>query len=75
MMTTVSVHEAKTHLSALMARVEDRNEHIVICRYGKAVAELVPYRKGKRTVPNRELSRIKIHGDLTKPTVEEWEDA
>ena len=72
-MTTVSVHEAKTHLSELMARVEDRQERIVICRYGKAVAELVPYRKGKRTIPDGILSQVEVHGDLTEPTTEEWE--
>ena len=38
---TVNVHEAKTHLSRLLERVE-RGEEIVIARAGKPVARLVP---------------------------------
>ncbi|HSR72996.1 MAG TPA: type II toxin-antitoxin system prevent-host-death family antitoxin [Kiloniellales bacterium] len=40
-MKTVNVHEAKTHLSRLLARVE-AGEAIVIARDGKPVARLVP---------------------------------
>lgn len=38
---TLNVHEAKTHLSRLLERVE-RGEEIVIARAGKPVARLVP---------------------------------
>jgi prevent-host-death family protein len=38
---TVNVHEAKTHLSRLLERVE-RGQEIVIARAGKPVAKLVP---------------------------------
>ena len=41
-METVNVHEAKTHLSRLLERVE-RGEEIVIARAGKPVAVLSPY--------------------------------
>lgn len=40
-MVTVGAFEAKTHLSALLDRVE-HGEHIVITRHGKPVARLVP---------------------------------
>jgi prevent-host-death family protein len=40
-MDTVNIHEAKTHLSKLLERVE-RGEHIVIARAGKPIAELRP---------------------------------
>jgi prevent-host-death family protein len=40
-MHDVNVHEAKTHLSRLLARVE-RGEEVVISRFGKPVARLVP---------------------------------
>lgn len=40
-MTVVNVQEAKTHLSALMARAE-AGEDIVIARAGKPVLRLVP---------------------------------
>ncbi len=74
-MTTVSIHEAKSHLSALIAQVEDRHEHVIICRYGRAVAELSPISRGKRTETDTALSGVKIVDDLTRPSVEEWEDA
>ena len=38
--TTVNTHEAKTHLSQLLARVE-RGEEIIIARAGKPVARLI----------------------------------
>jgi prevent-host-death family protein len=47
-MVTVNVHEAKTHLSRLLAEVE-AGQDVVIARNGKPVAKLVPYTpKGKR---------------------------
>lgn len=39
-MTTVNIHEAKTHFSELVAAVE-RGEEVVIARRGKPVARLV----------------------------------
>jgi prevent-host-death family protein len=46
-METVNIHDAKTHLSKLLERVE-RGERIVIARAGKPVAQLGP-------VPKREI--------------------
>ena len=40
-MTTVNVHEAKTHLSQLLDRVA-QGESITIAKAGRPVAELVP---------------------------------
>lgn len=41
-MTVTNIHEAKTHFSKLVERVE-AGEEIVIGRAGKPVAMLVPY--------------------------------
>ena len=47
-MVMVNVHEAKTHLSRLLAQVE-AGEEVVIARNGKPVARLAPMReRGKR---------------------------
>lgn len=43
-MTTVNVHEAKTHLSKLLERIE-AGETVTIARAGKPVADLVPHRR------------------------------
>jgi len=41
-MKSVNVHEAKTHLSRLIAEVE-AGEEIIISRSGKPVARLLPF--------------------------------
>jgi len=52
---TVNIHDAKTHLSRLVERVE-AGEEIVIARAGKPVARLVPL--GLRTRP-RQLGTLR----------------
>lgn len=47
-MDSVNIHEAKTHLSRLIERVE-AGEEVVIARAGRPVARLVPY--GTRSRP------------------------
>ena len=39
-MVRANIHEAKTHLSALIAAVEERGEVILLCRNGNPVAEI-----------------------------------
>ena len=47
-MVTVNIHEAKTHLSRLLAQVE-AGEEVTIARNGKPVARLVRCKgRGKR---------------------------
>jgi prevent-host-death family protein len=48
MADVVNIHEAKTHLSRLVERVES-GEEVVIARAGRPVARLVPL--GRRTKP------------------------
>lgn len=43
MATQVNIHEAKTHLSKLLERVEN-GEEIVIARNGRPIAELIAHR-------------------------------
>jgi len=47
---TINIHDAKTHLSRLVERVE-RGEELVIARGGRPVARLVPLET--RTQPRR----------------------
>ena len=69
-MLTVNIHEAKTKLSFLLAKVESQNESVLICRNGKPVAELrktAPIaHTGKLPPPNLAMA-VNIHGDLTAP--------
>ena len=60
----VNVHEAKTHLSQLLARVE-RGEEITIGRAGKPVAKLEPYRQAAgRRRPGAWKGRVRIAADF-----------
>ncbi len=63
----VNIHEAKTHLSRLLARVE-AGERIIIARAGHPVAELVPS-TGKRLprTPGMDRGRVVIHDDFDDP--------
>ena len=63
----VNVHEAKTHLSRLLARVE-AGERIVIARAGRPIAVLAPVDHPKPRKPGNE--RIVIRDDFDAPLPE-----
>jgi prevent-host-death family protein len=64
---TVNVHEAKTHLSRLLERVE-RGEEIVIARSGKPIAKLVPLtRSQKRGMRGKYKGQIWMSDDFDDP--------
>jgi len=66
-MVEVNVHEAKTHLSRLLARVA-RGEDVVIARAGKPVARLVPVARPKgRRVLGRDKGKLVIAEDFDVP--------
>ena len=52
-MTTVNIHQAKTHLSRLIAEVAS-GEEFIISRAGTPIARLVPY---ATATPQRTLGR------------------
>jgi prevent-host-death family protein len=56
-MAVTNIHEAKTHLSRLLERVE-AGEEIIIAKAGHPVARLVPYRLPK-TPPFRRPGSMK----------------
>jgi len=69
--TKVNVHQAKTHLSQLLARVE-AGEEIVISRADKPIARLVPYQDLSRDrVPGLDKGLIWIADDFDAPLPEE----
>lgn len=68
---TVNVHEAKTHLSRLLARVA-AGERIVIARAGKPIAVLAPVDEPQPRKPGND--HIVIHEDFDEP-LEEFEPA
>ena len=70
-MKTVNIHEAKTHLSKLLARVA-AGEEVVIARAGKPVARLVPWSKRPiRRVPNTARGTFTVPDDFDDPLPED----
>jgi prevent-host-death family protein len=66
-MAQVNVHEAKTQLSKLLARVA-AGEEIVIARAGKPVARLVPVEKKQaRRVAGMDAGKVWIADDFDAP--------
>ena len=71
MATTVNVHEAKTHLSRLLNRVES-GEEIIIARGGKPVAALVLLRAATQDrKPGSARGLIAVRGDFDEPLPED----
>jgi prevent-host-death family protein len=69
-MPTVNIHEAKTHFSKLVAKVE-AGEEIIIARDGRPVARLTAIRPnaGKR-IPGRDRGLFKVPEDFDAPLPE-----
>jgi antitoxin (DNA-binding transcriptional repressor) of toxin-antitoxin stability system len=79
-MIRVNMHEAKTRLSRLVRAVEERGEIVVVCRHGKALAQLkriaARSKAFNRLKPHPKLSRVKIKYDPTEPLgADEWPEA
>jgi prevent-host-death family protein len=74
-MTVVNVHEAKTHLSRLLARVAG-GEEIVIARGGTPVARLtaISPERARRT-PGALRGRMRLAEDIDAPLPEDELDA
>ncbi len=66
-MLEVNVHEAKTHLSRLLARVE-AGEQVTIARAGRPVARLVAVAPARRRrTPGRDRGLGRIADDFDAP--------
>ncbi len=77
-MITVDSLEVEHQFAALLAKVEQQGETILICRGGKPVAELKgsPGCNAGRLTPHPELGKIVINYDPTETATEEdWPGA
>lgn len=67
MSTYVNIHQAKTHLSKLLARVKE-GEEIIIAKAGKPIARLVPMAKHPtRRVPGSAKGKLYVAPDFDAP--------
>jgi prevent-host-death family protein len=68
---TVNIHEAKTHLSRLLARVMG-GEEIIIAKAGKPIAKLVPYgTRSEERIPGTAKGKIWMSADFDEPLPDE----
>ena len=70
-MKTVNTHEAKTHLSRILADVE-KGEEYILSRAGKAIARLSPIRRASPTAAPgkwRGIVTIQPDFDLEDPVI------
>ena len=68
---TVNIHEAKTHLSRLLARVMG-GEEIIIAKAGKPIAKLVPYgTRSEVRIPGTAKGKIWMSADFDEPLPDE----
>ena len=70
-----NIHEAKTHLSRLLAQMES-GEDIVIARAGVPVARLVPVaRSAKERTLGTEVGRLIVADDFDAPMPDDLLDS
>ena len=74
-MKSVNVHEAKTHFSALLKKVEG-GEEVVIAKAGRPIARLVPAesRAQRRLGFAEGLGPVRIADDFDEYVPEEWRE-
>lgn len=73
MSKTVNVHEAKTHLSRLLAEVE-RGKEVTIARAGKPIARLVGVQAPAKRELGLDRGSIWISPDFDAPMPDEFLD-
>lgn len=75
MTTAINIHEAKTHLSKLLARVV-AGEEIVIAKAGTPIAKIVPFEQHTATrKPGSAKGKIWVSPDFNAPLPDDVLDA
>jgi len=74
-METINIHEAKTHLSRLLARAH-AGEEVIIAKAGKPYAKLVPVAPATQRTPG--IAKGQVTDDFFDPLPDEelgaWEN-
>ncbi|MGH9386666.1 MAG: type II toxin-antitoxin system Phd/YefM family antitoxin [Vicinamibacterales bacterium] len=66
MSSTLTLYEAKTHLSSLVDRAA-AGEEIIVAKHGRPMAKLVPIRDAARRRPGRAKGKIKMAANFDAP--------
>ena len=69
-MVTINASEFKARCLAILDRVADTGEPVVILKRGKPVAQLVPPMPSNTVYPQQALvGSVEIHGDIVEPVL------
>ncbi len=71
----VSASELKNAWHEYLDQVDQGHQEVVVTRYGRPVAKLIPYDGGDRggRIFGCLAGTVTIHGDLVAPLSESWE--
>lgn len=72
-MKTVSAGNFKTHCLSLINEVVQSNASVIVTKYGKPVAKLVPFDTDKDINDKPLRGSVTFLGDVISPIDEEWE--
>ncbi len=75
-METINASDFKARCLAILDRVRDTGERVVILKRGRPVAELVPPSHSASEFPQEELKgTVTVHADIVGPAIpeEHWE--
>jgi len=73
---TMAAGQFKTHCLSVIDEVHNRREEVVITKYGKPMARLVPLNDSPESIFGAMRGQFEILGDLVEPITEpeEWSD-
>ena len=72
-MKTIPAAKFKANCLALMDKVQETGEFVVITKHGKPVAKLVPAERERRNMWGDLAGTVKILGDIESPVTNDWE--
>ncbi len=70
---TVSAAEFKARCLQLVERVQQERSEVVVTRYGRPVAKLVPYGEEPGDLFGSLRGTVTYHGDVVGPVGEAWD--
>ncbi len=75
-MKTMPAGKFKIHCLRVMDEVQAKRETVVITKYGKPVAKIVPVEQKSDDIYNFMKGKVKITGDIVGPvlSLDEWGD-
>lgn len=69
---TIKTSDFEQDFQRLVDELAASGEPVVLTRNGEPVAEIVPFRKPRKTLFGAMKGQIQIHGDIIEPIDVEW---